>query len=192
MKPRVLLDCDGVLSAFVDGWLKLINAAWGTGYRVGDATDWDVLSALGIDPLDRPAAKKLIAVCPGFAAKLDVLPGAPAAVAQLREIAEVYIVTSPWNSNPTWTHDREMWLERHFGIPHARVIHTSAKHLIAGDVLVDDKTSTCEAWRTAWPNGVAVQWSTPHNARDLWDGPSTSDWAHLIEIVEIHVASSAR
>lgn len=180
---RVLLDCNGVLAAFVDGWLKLINAQWGTTYAVDDVTDWDVLGSLGVHPDRHSEAKKMIAACPGFAGKLEVLPGAIDGVRRIQEIAEVDIVTSPWNSHPTWTSDREAWLKRNFGIPHSRVHHTSAKHRFTGDVLIDDKTSTCEEWRAAHLGGIAVLWATPHNRRDLWDGMCTSSWDFLVDVV---------
>lgn len=183
VKPRVLLDCDGVLAAFVDGWLKLINSQWGTSYTASEVTDWDVCASLGIVKERRSTAKKLIATSPGFANKLDVLPGAREAVEQLREIAEIYVVTSPWESHPTWTFDRNAWLDRHFGIGTSHIIHTSAKHVCAGDLFIDDKTAACSQWRTEHPNGIAVLWSTPHNARDLWDGACTSNWDHLINMV---------
>jgi 5'(3')-deoxyribonucleotidase len=182
---RVLLDSDGVLSNFVGAWLSLINAQRGTSFVLEDVTGWDVCASLGItDATERAATKRLIADCPNFAQKHDVLPGAIDGVRRLREIAEVYIVTSPWNSHPTWTSDREAWLKKHFGFPHSHVVHTSAKHLVCGDVLVDDKTDTCEAWREAWPHGIAVQWETPHNRLDVWRGDSTCNWDYLINLVE--------
>lgn len=183
MKKRVLLDCDGVLAAFVDGWLRLINDALDATYKTSDVTGWDVCASLGLPPEKHGAMKRLLAGCPEFAAHLEVLPGAVDGVRRLREIAEVYVVTSPWNSHPTWTHDREAWLRRRFDIPHSHVVHTSAKHLCVGDVLVDDKLEAVDRWRSAHPSGVAVLWSTPHNRRDLWDGPCTSDWSFLVELV---------
>lgn len=183
MKPIVLLDCDGVLSAFADGFLKIVNAQFGTSYTPEDITDYDIARALRWSPERAEEAYALISACDRFAARLEPLPGAVDGVRRLAECAEIYVVTSPWWSNRTWVHDRNNWLWQHFGIGAGAVVHTAAKHLVRGDVLVDDKTSTCEAWRAAWPRGVAVQWSTPHNRRDLWDGPITSDWDHLIEIV---------
>lgn len=183
-RPRVLLDCDGVLSRFMDGALALINDLLGTGYVIDDVTEFDFSRALGLRPDVAAAVKRRIGQAPGFAAELEIYPGAVDGVRRLREVAEVYIVTSPWNSNPTWCHDREWWLDKHFGIKHAHVLHTSAKHLVRGDVFVDDKTSSCEAWRDAWPGGIAVQWRTPHNRRDAWLGISTGNWDELIGIVE--------
>jgi 5'(3')-deoxyribonucleotidase len=115
-----------------------------------------------------------------------VYPGAVFGVREIEKVADVYIVTSPWNSNPTWTHDREHWLEANFGIPHSRVIHTSAKYLVRGDFFIDDKASALDAWmeRGGWGRkGVAVHWETPHNRREGWLGPSTNQWAELAEMV---------
>jgi 5'(3')-deoxyribonucleotidase len=180
-RKRVLLDCDGVLADFVGGFLKLVNARFGTSLSSADVTCWDIAEALGWSRERAMEAYGLITECDQFAAKLDVLAGAVSGVRRLREVAEVYIVTSPWWSQPTWLRDRTNWLHKHFGITANNVVYTGAKHLIVGDVLVDDKTSTCEAWRAAHPGGVAVQWSTPHNLRDRWDGPSTLDWNFLID-----------
>ena len=187
-RPRVLLDCDGVLSEFMASALRLINQLLGTRHRLDDVTEFDFSRALGFDRETAARVKREIGRFERFAEILDVCPGSIDGVRRLQEIADVYIVTSPWNSNPTWCHDREAWLERHFGIPHARVIHASAKQLIAGDVLVDDKTSTCEAWADAWPRGLAVQWITPHNRRDAWSGISTNNWDSLLGMVQ-HAAA---
>jgi len=182
-KPRVLVDCDGVLADFVSGFLNIVNAQFGTEYTPSDVTEFDIAKSLQWSAEQSDRAYSLIADCDRFAAKLAILPGAQSGIARLLEVAEVYVVTSPWWSHATWVRDRNNWPYEHFGIGAGRVVHTAAKHLIAGDVLVDDKTSTCEAWRKAWPQGIAVQFATLHNRRDAWDGESTSDWGRLIEIV---------
>lgn len=184
VKPRVLLDCDGVVADFAGGFLRLVNAHFGTNHTPADITDYDIGKALRWSPEQAEEAYELISDCDRFAATLNVFPGAVDGVARLLDIADLYVVTSPWWSHPTWVRDRNNWLFANFGIGAGRVVHTAAKHIVAGDILVDDKTSTCDAWRAAWPHGVAVLWSTPHNLRDLWDGPCTSDWDHLIEIVQ--------
>jgi 5'(3')-deoxyribonucleotidase len=182
-RKRVLLDVDGVLADFCSVAVSIVNRVCGTSFTSHDVTEFDICGSLGVSKEDAAKVKREIGSYSGLASTLAVYPGAREGVAKLRTIADVVIVTSPWNSNPTWTFDREQWLLRHFGIPHRDVIHTGAKHCVVGDVLVDDKTSTCDEWRLAHPHGVAVQWSTLHNRRDLWDGPSTCDWDHLIEIV---------
>jgi 5'(3')-deoxyribonucleotidase len=176
VKSRVLLDCDGVLSDFVGGFLSVVNRICSSAFTPEHITEFDICKSLGVTPEQAAEAFRAVSETRGFALGLQPLPGAIEGVRQLREIADVYIVTSPWNSNPTWTHEREAWLKEHFDIPHSHVIHTSAKHLVVGDVLVDDKTSTLVAWEAAHPRGVAIQWLTPHNRRDEWSGWTTRSW----------------
>ncbi len=182
---RVLLDVDGVLADFIGGALKLINSQWGTEYLPEQVTQFDFAASLGMTKERAAEAKRLISAAPHLARTLDVYPGAIEGVRQLREVADIYIVTSPWNSNPTWTHDRERWLKEHFDIPHSHVIHTSAKHVCGGDFLVDDRTETLPQWEAANPNGVTVQWETLHNRLDdcVFDF-ATNDWDALLELVK--------
>ncbi len=189
---RVLLDCDGVLSDFIGSVCDLVRCHGGGNRTPAEVTEFDFCKSLNLDVDVAREVKREISTTPGWWSSLKVLPGALEGVAALREVADVYIVTSPWNSCRSWLCQRETWLKRHFDIPHARVIATSAKHLVSGDMLVDDKTETCVAWDleqgAAWrmPDGSsgetrAVQWQTPHNRRDAWSGHSTSSWAQLLE-----------
>lgn len=192
MTPVVLLDCDGVLSDFCGGFLKLVNAHFGTAVVPDDVWTYDIGEALGWSPARTEEAYSLITASPDFAARLDVLPGAVDGVRRLAEAAEVFVVTSPWHTQPTWHHDRTNWLHRNFGIPASHIVHASAKHLVAGDVLIDDKTTTCATWRKRWPRSVAVRWETPHNLREWWDGPSTRSWDDVLKIVaQVERARSA-
>lgn len=183
MRPRILLDCDGVMADFVGRFLALVNGRFGTMYGRNDIDDYDIAKALQWSRERATEAYGLIDDDPGFASHLETYPGAVDGVCRLQEISDLYVVTSPWWSHPTWVRDRNNWLYTKFGILASRVVHTAAKHIVSGDVLVDDKTSTCEEWRAAHPEGVAVLWSTPHNRRDLWDGPCTSSWDYLFDLV---------
>jgi 5'(3')-deoxyribonucleotidase len=181
---RVLLDCDGVLADFIGGALEIVNVRFGASFTREDVKEFDFCKSLGLSASDAARIKRTIGGTKGMASSLNVYPGAIDGVLRLREVADVYIVTSPWNSNPTWTYEREAWLRRNFNIHHDRVIHTSAKHVCVGDVFVDDKTETCLRWSEAHPSGIAVQWQTPHNRSDGWLGPSTNDWNYLIDLVK--------
>lgn len=184
MKPRVLVDVDGVLADFIGSALRIVNGLFGTSHVPEDVTEFSIADSLGLNAEQASLMKRAIGGSPRLAGGLAVLPGAKDGMRALREVADVYIVTSSWDSNETWEYDRKAWLKRNFGIGHHDIVFTAAKHLVYGDVLVDDKTSTCEAWREAWPNGVAVQWRTPHNRRDAWSGVSASDWSHLVDLVQ--------
>lgn len=189
-RPRVLLDVDGVLADFIGGALAIINRLFDTKHVHADITEFDIAASLGLDAHQSSMMKHAIGSTSRLAAGLSVFPGAVDGVLRLREIADVYVVTSSWDSNETWEYDRKAWLRRHFDIGHHNIVFTAAKHLVLGDVLVDDKTSTLDVWREAHPAGVAVQWSTPHNRRDLWDGPSTSDWSFLVDEIVARLPNS--
>lgn len=47
-RPRVLLDCDGVLSAFVDAALDFVYKVTGDRYVLADVTRFDFCDALGL------------------------------------------------------------------------------------------------------------------------------------------------
>ena len=178
---RVLLDVDGVIADFVDGYLSLVTIATGKRFGHEDVTEFDIGKALGLSDEEKRSVNALVMT--GFCSGLRPLGDAVRGVAKLREVADVYVVTSPWNSCPTWTFEREQWLKRYVCIPHSRVLHGSAKHLVRADFLVDDKTDTLRAWGEAHPEGTAVLWDSPWNTRDGWVGAHTSDWGELRDLV---------
>jgi len=179
----VLLDVDGVLADFVGAYLDLLNITCGIKATREQITSFDIGTSLGLTDEQAARVKRAIGNEPQLARSLDVYPGAVDGVERLAKVADVYIVTSPWNSNPTWMHDREHWLREWFCIPHSRVVHTSAKHLCRGDFLVDDKTDTLHKWARENPNGTPVQWKTPHNRLDGWQSRATDSWVELCSFV---------
>ena len=97
-RPRVLLDVDGVLADFLTPALAFVEKLTGKTYQEADMTTWDIFEVVG-----KEWEQPFFEACnrPGFAASLAVYPGAQEGVARLREVAEVYIVTSPLNHNRT-------------------------------------------------------------------------------------------
>ena len=183
-KPRVLLDVDGVLADFASGFLAIINEMTGRRYVLDEIDQFDVGRALKLEADEYSDAKRELAKTPRFAAKLRPYPGAVDGVAALREISDVRIVTSPWNSHPTWTFDREEWLRKHFKIEHAHVTHTSEKFAVRGDVFVDDKVDHVTKWASANArHGLAVHWKTLHNRNEQTLKRATSSWAQLLDWV---------
>jgi 5'(3')-deoxyribonucleotidase len=191
IRPRVLLDVDGVLADFVGELLTIANSLLSASYTREQITQFDWAASLGLAPRIEQLVSRCVSAAPGLARDLVVLPGAQDGVRRLRALADVYIVTSPWPSSPTWCHDRYVWLDRYFGIAPRYVVHAMAKHIVSGDVLIDDRTATLNAWQAAHPRGAAVQWQTPHNRLDDWAGVSTSNWDRVIEIVERRVEAAA-
>lgn len=182
---KVLFDCDGVLRQFTGGALKVVARVTGRHHDVSEVTRYDFCEALGLSRDEARAVKQAIGVTRGFASSLDVYPDAVGALRAIRAVADVRVVTSPWNSNDTWTSDTEKWLYQNFGIPFVHVHHTHDKASIFGDVFVDDKLEHVREWKDAWPSKTAVFWRTPHNAHESTpDGAvSMNRWDSLVNLI---------
>lgn len=181
-KPTVLLDCDGVLADFLGEFLRSLNQYSGLNLTHDMATSWHIgrspeiarkLEDLNDGGWALDAAWAAVKQ-PGFCRRIRPLPGAREAVSLLSESADVYVVTSPFSGNPTWTSERDMWLFEEMGIPPARIVHTGAKHLVRGDVFVDDREDNVAAWEAAWPLAKTFLWKVPSNGHldrstDLWE-----------------------
>lgn len=178
-RPRILIDVDGVLANFVQHSLPVLEELTGQAWKMEDFHAWDLF-----DTIDRKyeapffdAVNKL-----GWCRSIPVYPGAQEGIKAVQEVGEVYIVTSPMNHVPTWTHEREGWLKEHFGIPHKKVVHTSAKYLCIGDILLDDKPANIESWAKEHPRGLGLLWDQPYN-RSQEVGRRVSTWAEVVSAV---------
>ena len=181
MRPRLLLDCDNVLADFVGPCLGVLESLTGETYLRASVTTWNIMKALDI-PEDVSAKAYKVMKRPGFCRGLPVFAEATAGVARLQEYAHVFIVTSSING-PYWAGEREEWLREHFGIASSYVLHVQAKYVVMGDVFVDDKTSALVDWEK-YHQGIPVQWVTPHNLDDGWQGIATDNWDELLGIVK--------
>jgi hypothetical protein len=187
-KLKLALDVDGVLANFTAGALVIVEEVTGKRFEPAAVTMFDFTKALGLTSDESIAVKKAIGSRRGFAMSLPPYPEARQGVRRMRELGEVYCVTSPWDSNPWWRAERESWLALHFGID--GVHHASDKtsymreHRLEADVFVDDKSSHVRDWAAAWPGRAAVFWRTPHNTSEAVPAGahSITSWDALYEI----------
>jgi len=145
----VLVDVDGVVADFTGRMLDVVLEETGRRHEVEDVDQWSIQLALGLpDEHWRNVVRRIEE--PGFASNLRPYPGAVEAVRDIADRHHVFFVTSPWWSSTTWMHDRTDWLVKFFGKTQGRkVVHTSAKQLVVGDVMVEDKAATLAAWERA-------------------------------------------
>lgn len=185
-RPLVLLDVDGVLADFVSWYLDLARRVTGREYDPALVTQWDVAAAIGLTAGESGRVTELLHR-PEYVLAMRPLPGAVEGVAALREVADIHVATSPWPGHPTWASERAEWLRRHFRISHKDVTHTSAKHLLRGACLVDDKPEHCADYARHNPDRYAVLWDQPYNrAPEHGAHPSVvrvADWQRLTDIV---------
>jgi len=170
---RILVDMDGVI------------ADWGKAY--GESLDLFGVDALGIPRHHqqttfnlnegRTAAEKAIikqVMCEtGFYDRLEPIYGSRNALREMvKEGHDVRIVTSPWVSNPTCASDKLNWVVKHYGAHWGqRVIITTDKTLVRGDVLIDDKPQVKGSARPLWKH---ILFDQPYN-RDV-NKPRIRDW----------------
>lgn len=181
-KLKFALDCDGVLGDFTTAALRVVEEVTGKRFELTDVTEWNFTKAIGLSAPEAIEVKKAIGARRGFAAAIGPYPSARQGVRRLRELGEVFCVTSPWDSNVWWRAERDSWLALHFGID--VVHHAGDKTGYEADVFVDDKSSHVRDWLTAWPGRAAVFWRTPHNMSEFvpWGAHSTGSWDALYEI----------
>ena len=183
-RPRVLLDCDGVMGDFLTPCLDTINIVTGVRYSADQVTTWDVMKSLGIDASTAEAIYKAMEV-PGMCLGIPPYYGAAEGVAAIAEFADIRVVTSPFGG-AHWMHERDEWLEEHMKIPRNHVMHvrSSDKFTIWGDALVEDKTSTLLEWEAAHPRAVGVLFKRRYNENDARVGLTADNWPDLVTVLK--------
>jgi len=171
---RVLVDMDGVIADWGAAYGASLDAfgpaAWGIP-RHSDQRSFNLKEG-------RTVAEKriidLVMVEPGFYSRLQPIPGASWALRSMHQRGhDVRIVTSPFVSNPTCASDKLNWVREHYGDRWAqRVILTTDKTLVWGDVLIDDKPEVTGDVEPAWEH---VLFDQPYN-RDVTGKRRIRDW----------------
>jgi len=140
---RVLLDCDGVLSNFVDEVLRFCNhygrKPGARLWDIDDITGFDILESLQCSGLQKALDGHLGAS--GHCGSMPVLRGAREFVERLHYADyRVVVVTAPYYAVANWVPDRLKWLDENFGFTKNDVVFASEKRNVRapGDVLVDD------------------------------------------------------
>lgn len=164
---RVLLDVDGVLADFVGGLCRDLTAR-GFPRTPDDIRHWELRDTL---PANELRECHEIMATPGFCHGLPWYEGARDFVRTVRDEHELHILTAPFDGSETWMRERVAWLAN--DVPRDRVHFMSGKwkHLVAGDVLVEDHPLNAAAWLDANPRGIAALVDRP------WNKPASNQWA---------------
>lgn len=180
-KPRFLVDVDDVLASLKPVLLEHLDVSLGVKINLEELEVWDLLAEL--DPEHRRHVENEMAQ-PGFCWSLSPIPGAQEAIREIRDHAEIVVVTSPHHS-PTWAYERVRWLGHHFEIPMSTIVLTPAKHVVKGDFLLDDNPHNIEAWQAAHPDGEGLLWATPNTDRlSQYDRFRIQTWDQVIDRVK--------
>lgn len=150
---RILCDVDGVLADLVGAL-----AAEVPGLREADVTRYELAECLAPDMSGR--AHRAMAT-PGFCSSLDWYPGARAFLACLRDVGDVFAVTTPYQDSATWPYERTRWLASE--LPKERILFATDKSIIGGTVLVEDSAENAAAWLEEHRHGTAILIDRPWN-----------------------------
>lgn len=181
VKHRVGVDVYGVLANYTECYLNAIRSATTREVPKNWApAQWDLDEALGLTKSERKAVYALMEM-PGVALRINPYPGAVEGIKNLGKVADVFLVTSPVKTSPTWCFDRTEWIKQHFGDEFAdSVTYTGHKYTFAADIFVDDKPTNCEEWQEAWPDGKALLWTANYSALFLHDRLThVQDWEQV-------------
>ena len=196
-KTLVLLDCDGPLAGFVDGFLDCVEEETGERFGPRVVTEWEITDSpfflklaeeIGRDPKELSDAvwKRVNRI--GFCSALPVELGACEAVEAIRGLdVEVEVLTSPLFTSPTWMPERAEWLARHFGFRKNQIHFVNKKQRVPGDFLVDDKPSHVGAWgessKDAGWHGSGILWDAPYNRTSEPVGTRVEAWEQVYELI---------
>lgn len=188
-KGIILLDMDDVLAEFNEEWVSRYNRDYTDNLSTEAIADWN--ASLFVKP---ECGTKIFDYFrePGIYRYLAPVEGAVEGVKELLRLGfEVMLVTdSPEGcsigkpdfrgSNPA--DDKRAWVRENLPmIPIENIIITSKKWLVQGDILVDDKPATIEAFQERGRRIIAFD--RPYN-RGVDASLRAETWKDVVEIIK--------
>ena len=189
MKKTILVDLDGICADLFTPWLEQYNNLFRSGkapVKIEDITDLDILKTKNVNG----HIYKVIdgKTTPNFFRTLKPLDGAIDAIKAIKKADHnLVILSAPSKDINSWS-DKIYWIRENLGIKsNKNIILTSSKHMVSGDVLIDDNPKNIAGWLETNPNGVAVQINWPWNKdskaqikADGWQDTKTA-WKKILE-----------
>jgi 5'(3')-deoxyribonucleotidase len=165
MNKNIFLDMDGVLTDFIGGAIKTLNARYKTDHTISsycrEYGKYDMEKHWGISVKDFWWA---LDSNYSFWYDLEPMPWAVPLYMRLQEFGTVTIVTSP-SESVNCASQKMAWLRDKMGIKSESVIIGSRKYLLAGNgVLIDDYAPNVKKFIDAGGQGFVLpsNWNTPN------------------------------
>ena len=150
-KLIILLDMDQVITNTTKGF----NERWKESYPDIPFVPYEALTRFNVEevyPPEHSAKVREIWASPGLFMSLEPMAGALESIEEIaRKAKEVSICTSPTRYNKTAAQEKSNWVKNRLGQYWAeRLIITSDKTSILGDILIDDKPDIYGAQTPSW------------------------------------------
>jgi 5'-nucleotidase len=173
----ILLDVDDTVAQLEKEWIRRYNADYGDNLTIDEITGWDMLSHI------KPECGEKIfdyLLDPELYNNVEIMPGALEAVKELREQGdEIYFVTAGYSPGKlAWLQFKTLLPMDYTGAFNYIVCH--AKHLIQGDILVDDRPSTIEGFP-----GFGILFDRPWNQSFKWPYRA-KDWKEALGWIRLY------
>ncbi len=158
----ILVDLDAITADLLTKWLHVINTEFGETLTIRDIQTFHVA-----DACRKEIRHKIYPIIerPGFYADLNLIPGAQDFLSQWKMLGHNVLFCSspptPWGAG-----EKYQWILDHFGelgFTRKDVILANKKHLIHGDVLIDDYPKNAAEYRAAWPRAHTITIGYPYN-----------------------------
>ena len=151
----IFVDMDEVLADTYQAHIDLYNSEFDTVIVVGDCTGKEFWQMV---PEAHQQGVKRHAYQPGFFKDLAVIANSQAVLKQLSEKHDIYIASAAMEF-PNSLKEKSDWLDAHFPfIPWQNRILCGHKHILKGDVLIDDRSYNLKTF-----DGRGLLFSSPHN-----------------------------
>ena len=179
--PIVLVDMDGVLVDWDAGFL----AAWAGRSTVDRSQSYAMEECV---PPELKEAARAVFHAPGFFRGLPPMAGGVEAVRELARLGyRVYLCTAPVLTSSHCAGEKFEWVRAHLGTEWVgRIILTSDKTAVRGDVLIDDKARITGAHHPVWQH---LRFDAPYN-RGLPAKHTMASWAGVAAALEAVITSA--
>jgi 5'(3')-deoxyribonucleotidase len=162
-KLRILIDVDGIVANTLPYWLGKIAQRTKLIAQVEDIKEWDLCKA---EPLKGADPKVIFGMLNDqyFMINVPVMFGAKEAIKQLQDDGHEIVFVTARTGYVSMPETLE-WFHRHFPNVNTekQVAFLYDKQHMLGDVLIDDKPATLEAYKAKHPHALTVGIKYPYN-----------------------------
>lgn len=152
---RILIDMDDVMADAVERFFEWYERDFGVRYTKND------IHGKKLNEIVADEHKQIVRSYPhqpGFFKDLPVMENAQETIEALYKLHEIYVVSAAMEFKHSFL-DKYEWLDKHFPFIHwKRRIFCGDKHLIKGDVLIDDHDFNLSVF-----TGRPIVFTAPHN-----------------------------
>lgn len=151
----IFVDMDEVIADTYGAHIELYNKKYNACLTLSECMGHDVWTRV---PVDRQPHVRGHASEDGFFMNLKVMPDSQEVLRELHEKHEVYIASAAMQFKNS-LREKADWLDKYFPfIPWQNRILCGHKHILKGDILIDDRSFNLEQF-----DGRSLQYTSPHN-----------------------------